>query len=593
MKHHHKETHATPLRTRLLGAMLLAAWIPGWAIAADPPNPPKGYVLFAHGMDDHAGTWERYAVHAQALGYQVHRTSVISCGLVETRGEQLADYINSLPVPPRSLKAVGHSMGGLDLRYIVGKAYDDSTPQLKFRRAANKIMKVYTIGTPHQGNVLAGFPAFGCAGEPARISLSNDSMDWFNVNYPYAKFSLGEDEPRMPFLAFYFQCTGGTDGTVGTVNQRWQGAPSFPMELSGTHSSGVSGIGCPEELNNTRVLDFILSDVALPEVPNEPTYVARLHPLGDLEPAGWEYVDPWTATRYRVKTRRFGSGELNYQGDMNFGPEFLPSDASWERCTLLAQGVNAYDCFLSICRPVPTKTDIYAGVGTMTPWTPAEGNGALWPNFDNPQGNVAVFDITGSDPIAVWGRFGAYSAGYKGMAGLSATCIAPLEVHPAPIAHAGSDRTVRIGSIVALNGSGSTDPEGGTLEFIWENYSTLPPAGNPTPPAPATLFLADPSAMNPRFTPAALGTFRFSLTVDNGVRYSEVTDTVDIKVAALGDIDADGDVDSTDLNFVVTVRNTPASSSSDPRDLDGNMKIDALDARKLTVLCTRPRCATQ
>jgi hypothetical protein len=61
----------------------------------------------------------------------------------------------------------------------------------------------------------------------------------------------------------------------------------------------------------------------------------------------------------------------------------------------------------------------------------------------------------------------------------------------------------------------------------------------------------------------------------------------------LGDIDLDGDVDNNDLNLILAARNKPASGPNDLRDLDSNMKIDALDARKLTTLCTRPRCATQ
>lgn len=60
-----------------------------------------------------------------------------------------------------------------------------------------------------------------------------------------------------------------------------------------------------------------------------------------------------------------------------------------------------------------------------------------------------------------------------------------------------------------------------------------------------------------------------------------------------GDIDGDGDVDQDDLNAVLAARNTPASGPNDPRDLDGDGMITALDARQLRLLCTRPNCATQ
>ena len=59
-----------------------------------------------------------------------------------------------------------------------------------------------------------------------------------------------------------------------------------------------------------------------------------------------------------------------------------------------------------------------------------------------------------------------------------------------------------------------------------------------------------------------------------------------------GDINGDGNVDQDDLNMVLAARNTVAAPG-DPRDLDGDSKVTALDARILTTLCTRTRCATK
>jgi hypothetical protein len=57
------------------------------------------------------------------------------------------------------------------------------------------------------------------------------------------------------------------------------------------------------------------------------------------------------------------------------------------------------------------------------------------------------------------------------------------------------------------------------------------------------------------------------------------------------DVDHDRDVDLYDINAILRALGRKASSSSDPRDADGNMRITLLDALKCTAKCTRRRCA--
>jgi Dockerin type I domain/Bacterial Ig-like domain (group 2) len=60
-----------------------------------------------------------------------------------------------------------------------------------------------------------------------------------------------------------------------------------------------------------------------------------------------------------------------------------------------------------------------------------------------------------------------------------------------------------------------------------------------------------------------------------------------------GDLNSDGAVDQSDVNKILAWLNKPATKPKDARDLNGDGKIDALDARIEATLCTRPRCATQ
>jgi hypothetical protein len=62
-----------------------------------------------------------------------------------------------------------------------------------------------------------------------------------------------------------------------------------------------------------------------------------------------------------------------------------------------------------------------------------------------------------------------------------------------------------------------------------------------------------------------------------------------------GDFDGDGDVDRNDLEIIMQDRNITVEESScgSDCDLDGDGVITMLDARKLVLLCSRTRCATE
>jgi hypothetical protein len=67
------------------------------------------------------------------------------------------------------------------------------------------------------------------------------------------------------------------------------------------------------------------------------------------------------------------------------------------------------------------------------------------------------------------------------------------------------------------------------------------------------------------------------------------------EVTIPGDFDGDNDVDGDDLDILMRDRNKSVETSScgEACDLDNDGVITVLDARKLFLLCTRPRCATE
>ena len=88
-----------------------------------------------------------------------------------------------------------------------------------------------------------------------------------------------------------------------------------------------------------------------------------------------------------------------------------------------------------------------------------------------------------------------------------------------PIANAGSDQTVRLGSLVTLDGSASTDPDNGPSPLI---FTWLQTAGT-------SFSLTNPATATPSFTPTKIGGYTFDLVVNDG-EASSAADSVTISV---------------------------------------------------------------
>lgn len=355
------------------------------------------FILFAHGKSDGPNSWESFAKHAGEHGYKVFRTQVDECGSIETRAWQLARFINTLNLPPRSLKAVGHSMGGLDLRMIVGKASESIEPYLS---AARTLKKVYTLATPHNGIVFGGKLA-GLVTKclPATADLSNDAMEAFNQQYPYSKFSV--DGYQIPFVAFRFVCRpcgggmslGETDGIVGFHGQEWSGAPPFTPVLQGQHANSAplcSPATCVLETENIAVLDQILDDSA--------TDPAWAHTVGKQE-------KHWSDDT-------FGSSTIE-PDKLQFG-----ADHRWERCQAIVKGHTNKWTFGELT----STAELKAGKAFNLLKLPYSETVSLEINKSVPVIISGKINATEHEENTFWGTITVGSWSSKGGATVAATC---------------------------------------------------------------------------------------------------------------------------------------------------------------------------
>ena len=100
-----------------------------------------------------------------------------------------------------------------------------------------------------------------------------------------------------------------------------------------------------------------------------------------------------------------------------------------------------------------------------------------------------------------------------------ADTVAISTINSAPIALAGPDQTVFIGSTVQLDGSGSSDADGDLLTFLW-SLRSIPPE--------SSAVLSDDTSVMPTFVVDREGEYQAQLIVNDGI----VDSTADIVVVA-------------------------------------------------------------
>jgi uncharacterized alpha/beta hydrolase family protein len=221
-------------------------------------------ILFAHGFMSNFQTWDYYSEVTSShsdRAWNIYKTNVARTGTIEERASQLADYINAQNLSENSLLVVGHSMGGLDVRYIISEGNQNQFEANKYYQATKAIHRFYTIATPHKGSDIAGLVKRDGG---AIHDLSSAQMTTFNIAHPYTHSAI--DTRQIPMLAYRFACNKNevSDGVVDVVNQILEGAPYTQEVIDGKHTSGLERV-CQkdmiQELLQGDIIEGILDNI--------------------------------------------------------------------------------------------------------------------------------------------------------------------------------------------------------------------------------------------------------------------------------------------------------------------------------------------
>ena len=148
-------------------------------------------------------------------------------------------------------------------------------------------------------------------------------------------------------------------------------------------------------------------------------------------------------------------------------------------------------------------------------------------------------------PIRV--GFGMIIISALSLGGLSGGCSSDVQgPNRAPLAHAGTDRSLAMGQSALLDGSASSDPDGDGLDYRWELVHAPVGAG-------ASVVIQDADAVQARIEPDVTGLWVVRLTVSDGFLDS-VPDVVQVHMAGCRSAsECDDQVDCTQDSCVEAV----------------------------------------
>lgn len=162
----------------------------------------------------------------RAAGNRVLVASLSPTAGIADRARQLKDLLNR-EAPGEPVHILGHSMGGLDSRYMISRL-----------DMANQVLTLTTLGTPHRGTSFAdwGMRRFAAVLRPVFtfLSIPHQAFDDLTVN-SCAKFNAAV--PDAPGVR-YFSVAGRFDADWSSP--QWQISATLLKRLEGPNDGIVS-----------------------------------------------------------------------------------------------------------------------------------------------------------------------------------------------------------------------------------------------------------------------------------------------------------------------------------------------------------------
>jgi len=201
-------------------------------------KPPRNPIVLAHGLlgFDVLGPpalqlhyWRGIAEALRVIGATVYVTKVPRVADVSIRAKALKAQLEKMTAGQErsELNIIGHSMGGLDSRYMVSKLLSN---QGKAGEGTFRVASLTTVATPHKGSPIARWIAF-----PFVPTIEYfDYRAFTNLTPEYMRDTFNPNVPNVDGVRYY---SWGADAE----SLMYERSAFYPLRWTWKHIRGLEG----------------------------------------------------------------------------------------------------------------------------------------------------------------------------------------------------------------------------------------------------------------------------------------------------------------------------------------------------------------
>ena len=347
----------------------------------------------------------------------------------------------------------------------------------------------------------------------------------------------GSSDPGGAPLTYAWTLTQKPPGSIATLNNPTAVNPTFTADVPGAYTAQLivnngTTNSAPDTVSITAAVLPPVAEAGMDQTVIPGTLV-QLSGAGSSDPNGLPLTYAWTLTRPPGSNAALSSTTA-------VNPTFVPDVLGQYVAQLIVNNgfLSSAPDTVTIAAQVSPPVAIAGPDQSPTLGAPVQLNGSA--SFD-PNGLPLTYawtltlkppgsNSTLSNPVAVNPTFtpdlpGTYTAQLIVNNGFLSSAPDSVTINVAaipPVANAGPDQQLLAGSLVALNGGGSSDPNQLPLTFLWSFVSI---------PLGSSAIISNPTAVTPTFVADVPGNYVVQLVVNNGF-LSSAADTVLISAAA-------------------------------------------------------------